>query len=171
MDDDGIAEDIVLDDARVLDNSRFQENDTICAVQFIPVWPKDQVWSNTTDYDDAHFPPIPWYLVANRDTQYLCIVVSMLACIPLFWKATINLVNGTSNWQGWMLSQTVKDCFVKFHRKDMKSNPFKLGMTMKRTYDIMAGLSSSEATFEHNAIFLGSACSKMLPLFGYQICW
>jgi hypothetical protein len=37
LDDDGVAEDIVLDDAHVLDNSRFQAKDTICAVQFIPV--------------------------------------------------------------------------------------------------------------------------------------
>jgi hypothetical protein len=43
LDDDGVAEDIVLDDACVLDNSRFQANDTILAVQFIPVWPKDIV--------------------------------------------------------------------------------------------------------------------------------
>jgi hypothetical protein len=144
LDDDGVAEDVVLDDAHVLDNSRFQANDTICAVQFIPEWPKDIVWSNTTDYDDAHFPPIPLYSVVNRDMQYLWIAVSMLACIPLFWSATINSVNVTSNWQGWMLS-FVKDCFAKFYRKDMKSNPFKLGMTMKRTNTIMAGLSSSEA--------------------------
>jgi hypothetical protein len=150
---EGVAEDIVLNDARVLDNLRFQANDTICAVQFIPVWPKDIVSSNITDYDGAHFPPIPWYLVANRDTQYLWIVVSMLACIPSFWRATINLINVTSNWQGWMLSQTVKDCFTKFCRIDTKSNPFKLGTTMKRTNAIMAGLSSSEATFDHNVIF------------------
>jgi hypothetical protein len=52
-----------------------------------------------------------------------------------------------------MLSQTVKDCFAKFERKDMKSNPFKLGTTMKRTNAIMAGSSSSEATFDHNIIF------------------
>jgi hypothetical protein len=45
LDDDGVAEDVVLDDACVLDNSRFQGNDTICAVQFIPVWPKDIVWT------------------------------------------------------------------------------------------------------------------------------
>jgi hypothetical protein len=64
-----------------------------------------------------------------------------------------------------MLSQTVKDYFVKSHGKDTKSNPFKLGMTMKRTNAIMAGSSSSEA------FFLGSACSKMLPLFAYWICW
>jgi hypothetical protein len=37
LDDDGVAEDAVLDDARVLDNLRFQANDTIHAVQFIPV--------------------------------------------------------------------------------------------------------------------------------------
>jgi hypothetical protein len=104
LDDDGVAEDVVLDDARVLDNLRFQANDTICAVQFIPVWPKDIVWSNTTDYNGARFPPIPWYLVANRDMRYLWIVVSMLACIPLFLRATVNSVNVTSNWQGWMLS-------------------------------------------------------------------
>jgi hypothetical protein len=60
---------------------------------------------------------------------------------------------------------------MKFHRKDTKSNPFKLGMTMKRTNAIMAGSSSAEATFDHNVIFLFSACSKMLSLFGYQICW
>jgi hypothetical protein len=154
LDDDGVAEDVVLDDAHVLDNSRFQANDTICAVQFIPVWPKDIVWNNTTDYNGAHFPPIPWYLVANRDIQYLWIVVSMLACIPLFWRATINSINVTSNWHGWMLSQTVKDCFAKFHRKDTESNPFnKLGMTMKRINAIMAGSSSSEDTFDHNVIF------------------
>jgi hypothetical protein len=68
LDDDSVAEDIVLDDALVLDNSRFQANDTIHTVQFIPVWPKDIVWSNTTDYDGAHFPPLPWYLVADMDT-------------------------------------------------------------------------------------------------------
>jgi hypothetical protein len=153
LDDDGVAEDIVRDDARVRDNLRFQANDTICAVRFIPVWPKDIVWSNTTHYNSAHFPPIPWYSVANRDTWYLWIAVSMLACIPLFWRATIHSVNVTSNWQGWMLSQTVKDCFMKFCRKDTKSNPFKFGMTMKRTNAIMAGLSSSEATFNHNVIF------------------
>ena len=111
------------------------------------------MWSNTTDYDGAHFPSIPWYSVANRDTWYLCIVVSMLACIPSFWRATVNLVNVTSNWQGWMLSRTVKDCFVKFHRKDTKSNPFKLGMTMKRTNAIMAGSFSAESSFDHNVIF------------------
>jgi hypothetical protein len=42
---------------------------------------------------------------------------------------------------------------MKFHRKDTKSNPFKLGMTMKRTNAIMAGSSSAEATFDHNVIF------------------
>jgi hypothetical protein len=42
---------------------------------------------------------------------------------------------------------------VKSHGKDTKSNPFKLGMTMKRTNAIMAGSSSSEATFNHNVIF------------------
>jgi hypothetical protein len=47
----------------------------------------------------------------------------------------------------------VKDCFAKFHRKDMKSNPFKLEMTMKRTNAIMAGSSSSEATFDQDVIF------------------
>jgi hypothetical protein len=78
LDDDGVAEDVVLDDARVLDNSRFQGNDTICAVQFIPVWPKDIVWTYTTDYDSSCFHPIPWYSVVNRDTQYLWIAVSML---------------------------------------------------------------------------------------------
>jgi hypothetical protein len=152
-DDDGVAEAVVLDDARVLDNLRFQANDTTHAVQFIPVWPKDIVWSNTTNYDGACFPPIPRYSFVNRDTWYHWIVVSMLACIPSFWRATINLVNVTSNWQGWMLSRTVKDCFAKFCRKDTMSNPFKLGMTMKRTNAIMAGLSSSEATFDHNVIF------------------
>jgi hypothetical protein len=104
LNDDGVAEDIVLDDARVLDNSRFQGNVTIHAVQFIPVWPKDIVCTYTTDYDGACFPHIPWYLVASRGMQYLWIAVSMLACIPLFWRATINLGNVTSNWQGWMLS-------------------------------------------------------------------
>jgi hypothetical protein len=89
----------------------------------------------------------------NRDLQYLWITVSMLACIPLFWMATANLVNVTSNWQGWMLSQTVKDCFMKFHRKDTKSIPFKLGMTMKRTNAIMAGSFSADASFDHNIIF------------------
>jgi hypothetical protein len=42
---------------------------------------------------------------------------------------------------------------MKFHRKDMKSNPFKLKLTMKRTNAIMAGSSSAEATFDHNVIF------------------
>ncbi len=37
--------------------------------------------------------------------------------------------------------------------KRYKSNSFKLGTTMKRTNAIMAGLSSSEATFNHNVIF------------------
>jgi hypothetical protein len=138
LDDDGVAEDVVLDDARVLDNSRFQANDTICAIQFIPVWHKDIVWTYTTDYDGACFPRIPWYSVANMDTWYLWIALSMLACIPSFWRATINSDNVTSDWQRWMLSRTVKDCFMKFHRKDMKSNPFKLKMTMKRTNAIMA---------------------------------
>jgi hypothetical protein len=153
LDDDGVAEDVVLDDAHVLGNSRFQVNDTIHAVQFIPVWPKDIVWTYTTDYDGAHFPRIPRYSVANRDTWYLWIAVSMLACIPSFWRATVNSVNVTSDWQGWMLSQTVQDCFMKFCRKDMKSNPFKLKMTMKRTNAIMAGSSSAEAAFDHNVIF------------------
>jgi hypothetical protein len=153
LDDDGVAEDIVVDDARVLDNSRFQVNDTIRAMQFIPVWPKDIVWTCTTDYDGAHFPHIPQYSVLNRDTQYLWITASMLACIPSFWRATVNLVNVTSDWQGWTLSRTVKDCFVKFHRKDTKSNPFKLGTTMKRTNAIMAGSFSAEASFDHNVIF------------------
>jgi hypothetical protein len=158
LDDDVVAEDIVLDDACVLDNLRFQANDTIQAVQFTPVWPKDIVWTYTTDYDGAHFPHIPWYLVVNRDTWYLWIVVSMLACIPSFWtRATVNLVYETSDWQGWMLSQTVKDCFMKFHRKDTMSNLFKLKMTMKRTNSIMAGLSSAEATFDHNVIFSWSS--------------
>jgi hypothetical protein len=66
----------------------------------------------------------------------------------------------TSNWQGWMLSQKVKDCFAKFHRKHTKSNPFKLGTTMKRTNAIMAGSSSSEATFYHNVIFSWSSLLK-----------
>jgi hypothetical protein len=35
----------------------------------------------------------------------------------------------------------------------MKSNPLKLGMTMKRTNAIMAGLTSAEATFNHNVLF------------------
>jgi hypothetical protein len=153
LDDDGVAEDVVLDDACVLENLRFKANDTIHAVQFIPVWPKDIVWSNTTDYDGAHFPPIPWYSIANRDMRYLWIALSMLACIPLFWSTTVNSVNVTSNWQGWMLSRTVKDCFMKFCRKDTKSNPFKLKATMKRTNAIMAGSSSAEATFDHNVIF------------------
>jgi hypothetical protein len=100
------------------------------------------------------YPSYPLVLVEKRDTWYLWVAVFMLACIPLFWRATINLVPVTiSNWQGWMLSQTVKDCFMKFRRKDTKSNPFKLGMTMKRTNAIMAGLSSSEDTFDHNVIF------------------
>jgi hypothetical protein len=133
LDDDGVAKDIVLDNTHELDSSRFQANDTIRAVQFIPVWPEDIVWTYTTDYDGTHFPCIPWYLIANRDTWCLWIAVSMLACIPLFWRATIDLVNVTSDWQRWMLSQTVKDCFMKFCRKDMKSNPFKLKMTIKRT--------------------------------------
>jgi hypothetical protein len=81
LDDDGVAEDVVLDNARMLDNSRFQANDTICAVQFIPVWPKDIVWTYTTDYDGARFPLIPRYSVANRDTWYLWIAVSLLPCI------------------------------------------------------------------------------------------
>jgi hypothetical protein len=85
-------------------------------MQFIPVWPKDIVWTCTTDYDGARFPRIPRYSVLNRDTWYLWITVSMLACIPSFWRATVNSVNVTSDWQGWMLSQTVKDCFMKFRR-------------------------------------------------------
>jgi hypothetical protein len=55
LDDDGVAEDVVLDNAHVLDNSRFHTNDTICAVQFMPVWPKDIVWTYTNDYHGAHF--------------------------------------------------------------------------------------------------------------------
>jgi hypothetical protein len=47
----------------------------------------------------------------------------------------------------------VKDCFIKFHIKDTKSNLFKLKTTMKRTNTIMAGSSSAEATFNHNVIF------------------
>jgi hypothetical protein len=97
-------------------------NHTIRALKFIPVWPKDIVWTYTTDYDGVHFPCIPWYSVANRDMWYLGIAVSMLACIPSFWRATINSDNITSEWQGWMLSQTVEDCFMKFCRKDTKSN-------------------------------------------------
>jgi hypothetical protein len=93
----------------------------------------------------------------------------MLACIPLFWRATINLGNVTSNWQGWMLSWTVKDCFMKFCRKDTKSNQFKLKTTMKRKNAIMAGSSSAETTFDHNDIFFCSACWKILSLFGYWI--
>jgi hypothetical protein len=82
LDDDGVAEDVVLDDAHVLDNLRFQANDTIHAVQFIPVWPKDRVWSNTTDYDGARFPPIPWYSFANSDTGFNTnILLQDLECI------------------------------------------------------------------------------------------
>jgi hypothetical protein len=169
MDDDGVAEDIVLDDAHVLDNLRFQMNDIIHSVHFMSVWPKDIMWTYTTDYHGAHFPCIPWYLVANRGMWYLWIPVSMLACIPSFWRATVKSVNVTSNWQGWMLSQIVTDCFMKFCRKDMKSNPFKLKMTMKRTNAIMAGPSSAEATFNHNVIFsqfsrLQNACCHCLVI-------
>jgi hypothetical protein len=51
---------------------------------------------------------------------------------------------------------------MKFCRKDTKSNPFKLGMMMKRANAIMAGLSSAEATFNHNILFLSSVWLKML---------
>jgi hypothetical protein len=47
----------------------------------------------------------------------------------------------------------------------MKSNPFKLGTTMKRTNAIMAGLSSSEATFDHNVIFSWSSLLKNVATF------
>jgi hypothetical protein len=52
----------------------------------------------------------------------------------------------------------VKDCFMKFCRKDTKSNQFKLKTTMKRKNAIMAGSSSAETTFDHNDIFFCSAC-------------
>ncbi len=55
----------------------------------------------------------------------------------------MNLVSITSNWQGWMLSQTVKDCFMKFCRKDTKSNPFKLEVASFRGTDqfVLVGIS------------------------------
>ena len=72
LDDDGVGEDVVLDDAHVLDNSRFQVNDTICAVQFIPVWLKDIVWTYTTDYDCAYS------LVLSSEQGYM---VSLDNCV------------------------------------------------------------------------------------------
>jgi len=140
LDNDGVNECIICDDARILDNARFQDIDNVCSVPLKAVWPTEIVWTQKTDSYGCSFPPVPPYKVPGVDTRYLWITMCFLSSVPPFWKATAESVKRTSQWPGWVLARAVKDCFVKLGRKDLKSNPFKLKTTIKTVNGKMAGL-------------------------------
>lgn len=139
MDSVDIDNTVIFDDARVLDDRQFQQDDTVRAVPIKPLWQNHVVWTHQLDSHGAHFPRIPRYIVSEVDTRYLWLVVSMLSSIPSFWKATVESVTRTSQWQGWVLARAVKDCFFTRRSKDSRSNPFRLKTTVKKANAIIAG--------------------------------
>jgi hypothetical protein len=91
------------------------------------------------DEHGAMFPRIPMYNITDVDSRYLWLLISMLASVPSFWKATTGSVTCTSQWPGWVLARMVKDCFKKHSPKDLRSKPFKLNTTMAKAQSYIVG--------------------------------
>ena len=155
LDTAGTGEVTVFDDARVLDNSRFQEGDTVRAVLVRPPWKAEIVRTHCVDSHGGRVVRIPAYNVPHVDTRCLWILVSMLSSIPSFWRATVQSVKRTSEWQGWVLARTMKDCFSRQCNRVSRNNPFGLKTTIQKAHATVAGIHSDTFDRENFVAQLG----------------
>jgi predicted GIY-YIG superfamily endonuclease len=140
LNDNGMKECIVSDDARVMDDLQFQPDDEVRLVQIRPVWVSEIVVAHPVDGHGAMFTRIPRYNVTNVDTSCLWLMISMLTTQPRLWKGTVDSVRCTSEWLGWVLARATKDCFHCHKGKQSKKNPFQLNTTMKSVNERLVGV-------------------------------
>ncbi len=117
---------------RLAINAKLQNEITYEDVHYVPKWCRYLTWVHPCNAHGARPPPLP---ITNRfyDYRLLWIMSGLLSTIPEMWEDCTSRVIRNDEYNGWLLSYVVMECYPERASRGGKRGPFQYPLQARKS--------------------------------------